>query len=47
MTATQLYLQTWTEARTRFTNLLKDINEEELIKKLINTKKQSWFLKKI
>ena len=35
---TQAYLQSWTEARTRFTNLLKDIKEEDLTKKLINTK---------
>jgi uncharacterized damage-inducible protein DinB len=37
-------LQTWTEARTRFTNLLKDIKEEDLKKKLINTKNTSGFL---
>lgn len=41
---TQLYLQTWAEARTRFTNLLKDIREEQLTKKLINTKNSAGFL---
>lgn len=44
MTLTQAYLQTWTEARTRFTNLLKDINEEDLKKKLFNTKNSAGFL---
>lgn len=44
MTTTQAYLQTWTEARTRFTNLLKDIKEEDLTKKLINTKNSAGFL---
>jgi len=44
MNTTQLYLQIWTEARTRFTNLLKDINEEQLKKKLINTKNSAGFL---
>jgi len=44
MTTTELYLQTWTEARTRFTNLLKDILEEDLPKKLINTKNSAGFL---
>lgn len=38
MTTTQLYLQTWAEARTRFTNLLKELKAEDLPKKLINTK---------
>ncbi len=41
---TQAYLQSWTEARTRFTNLLKDIKEEDLTKKLINTKNSAGFL---
>ena len=36
MTLTQAYLETGTEARTRFSNLLKDIKEEELGKKLIS-----------
>ncbi|MEX2232529.1 MAG: DinB family protein [Cyclobacteriaceae bacterium] len=44
MSTTQLYLQTWTEARTRFTNLLKEIKEEDLKKKLINTKNSAGFL---
>jgi len=44
MTLTQTYLQTWTEARTRFTNLLKDIKEEDLKKKLVNTKNSAGFL---
>ena len=44
MTTTQAYLQTWIEARTRFTNLLKDIKEEDLKKKLVNTKNSAGFL---
>ena len=44
MTLTQAYLQTWTEARTRFTNLLKDIREEDLRKKLANSKNSAGFL---
>ncbi|MBK9402812.1 MAG: DinB family protein [Bacteroidetes bacterium] len=44
MTTTEAYLQTWTEARTRFTNLLKDLIEEDLIKKLENTKNSAGFL---
>jgi len=44
MTTSQAYLQTWIEARTRFSNLLKDINEEDLKKKLINTKNSAGFL---
>jgi uncharacterized damage-inducible protein DinB len=44
MTLTQAYLQTWTEARTRFTNLLKDIQEEDLKKKLAYTKNSAGFL---
>jgi len=44
MTTTQAYLQTWAEARTRFTSLLKDIKEEDLTKKLINTKNSAGFL---
>jgi uncharacterized damage-inducible protein DinB len=44
MTLTQAYLQTWTEARTRFTNLLKDIKEDDLRKKLANTKNSAGFL---
>jgi uncharacterized damage-inducible protein DinB len=44
MTTTQLYLHTWAEARTRFTNALKDIKEEDLTKKLVNTKNSAGFL---
>ncbi len=44
MNTTQLYLQTWMEARTRFTNLLKDIKPEDLSKKLVNTKNSAGFL---
>lgn len=44
MTTTQAYLQTWAEARTRFTNLLNGIREEDLKKKLINTKNSAGFL---
>ena len=44
MTTTQAYLQTLIEARTRFTNLLKDIKEEDLKKKLVNTKNTAGFL---
>ncbi|MBC6490412.1 DinB family protein [Flavihumibacter stibioxidans] len=44
MTITESYLQTWVEARTRFTNLLKDIKEEDLKKKLANTKNSAGFL---
>lgn len=44
MNISQLYLQTWMEARTRFTNLLKDIKQEDLAKKLINTKNSAGFL---
>jgi uncharacterized damage-inducible protein DinB len=44
MTTPQAYLQTWAETRTRFSNLLKDIKEEELKKKLVNTKNSAGFL---
>lgn len=44
METTQLYLQTLIEARTRFTNLLKDIQESDLTKKLANTKNSAGFL---
>jgi uncharacterized damage-inducible protein DinB len=44
MTTTQLYLQTWTEARNLFTNLLRDIDDGQLKKKLINTKNSAGFL---
>lgn len=44
MTTTKAYLQTFTEARTRFTKLLKDIKEVDLIKKLVNTQNSAGFL---
>ena len=44
MDPTHLYIQTWMEARTRFTNLLKDIRAEDLTKKLVNTKNSAGFL---
>jgi uncharacterized damage-inducible protein DinB len=44
MSLTQAYLQTLIEARTRFSNLLKEITEEDLKKKLINTKNSAGFL---
>lgn len=44
MSTTLSYIQTLTEARTRFTNLLKDIKEKDLTKKLINTKNSAGFL---
>lgn len=44
MNTTSFYLETFMEARTRFTNLLKDIKEEDLKKKLVNTKNTAGFL---
>lgn len=44
MNTTQLYLQTFIEARTRFTNLLKDLKEEDLKKKLPGSKNSAGFL---
>jgi uncharacterized damage-inducible protein DinB len=44
MKTTQAYLQTWIEARTRFTNLLTDLTEEDLKKRLMNTKNSAGFL---
>jgi uncharacterized damage-inducible protein DinB len=44
MRITNLYLQSWAEARTRFTNILKDIKEEDLKRKLQNTKNSAGFL---
>ncbi len=44
MTTTQAYLQTWAEARTRFSNLLKDLQPDDLQKKLVNTKNSAGFL---
>jgi uncharacterized damage-inducible protein DinB len=44
MNTTHAYLQTWIEAHTRFTNLLKEIKQEDLSKKLPNTKNSAGFL---
>lgn len=44
MTTTEAYLQTWTEARTRFANLLNDLKAEDLSRKLMNTKNSVGFL---
>ena len=44
MTTTQAYIQTWEEARTRFTNLLRELKAEDLAKKLMNTKNSAGFL---
>jgi uncharacterized damage-inducible protein DinB len=44
MTITQAYSQTWIEARTRFTNLLTNLNESDLTKKLANTKNSAGFI---
>jgi len=44
MIITQAYLQTWAEARTRFSNLLTTVKEEELTKKLVHTKNSAGFL---
>ena len=44
MKTAEHYLETWTEARTRFTNLLKDLTEEDLKKKLADTKNTAGFL---
>lgn len=44
MNTTALYQQTWAEARTRFANLLKDISEADLSKKLQYTKNSAGFL---
>ena len=44
MIITQAYRQTLVEARTRFSNLLPSIKEEDLTKKLVNTKNSAGFL---
>ena len=44
MTITQAYLQTWIEARTRFSDLLPSIMETDLSKKLVGTKNSAGFL---
>ncbi len=44
MTISQQYLETWEEARTRFTNQLTTITETDLKKKLQGTKNTAGFL---
>lgn len=44
MITSQLYLETWKEARTRFTNQLATITEADLKKKLQDTKNSAGFL---
>ena len=41
---TKYYIQTWIEARTRFSNLLPAISSFDLIKKLSGTKNSAGFL---
>lgn len=41
---TKQYLQTWTEARTRFSNLLLHMNESDLPKKLGKSRNSAGFL---
>ncbi|MBS3915542.1 MAG: DinB family protein [Bacteroidetes bacterium] len=44
MAITEAFLQTWIESRTRFSNLLKDLKQEDLPKKLIHTNNTSGYL---
>ena len=44
MNITQSYLQTFIEARTRFSKLLTTIHQEDLLKKLVNTNNSAGFL---
>ncbi len=44
MNTTEFYLQTWSEGRTRFSNLLKDLRTEDLSKKLEGTRNSAGFL---
>ena len=44
MTISQMYLQTWAEARTRFSNLLIDLDDAALEKMLPNTLNSAGFL---
>ena len=44
MSTTEAYLQTWKEARTRFSNLLNGLQAADLSKKLSNTKNSAGFL---
>lgn len=44
MSTTEVYLQTWKEAQTRFSNLLNGLQESDLPKKLSNTKNSAGYL---
>jgi uncharacterized damage-inducible protein DinB len=44
MTATELYVQAWVEARTRFSNLLVNLNATDLSRKLPHTMNSAGFL---
>lgn len=44
MNITQAYIQTWTEARTRFSNQLNAVNQEDLAKKLAGNNNSVGFL---
>jgi uncharacterized damage-inducible protein DinB len=44
MGLSEQYLQTWAEARTRFTNLLGSMKEDDLKKRLSDTKNTAGFL---
>jgi uncharacterized damage-inducible protein DinB len=44
MMVTPLYLQTWLEARTRFSNLLPNLTEADLPRKLAGTRNSAGFL---
>lgn len=44
MNTTNYYLQTFSEARTRFTNLLTNLTESDLSKKIGNAKNSAGFL---
>lgn len=44
MSPSELYLQTWQEARTRFTGLLANLQEQDLTKKLGSSPNSAGFL---
>lgn len=44
MDTTNTLIQSWAEARTRFTNLLKQLTPDDLRKKLVNAKNTAGFL---
>lgn len=44
MTTTQSYLETWIESRTRFSNLLGELQEADLKKRLLQTQNSAGFL---